>query len=161
MSSKQGSRRLNTEAAISPTLREFHLKLFPPFLRKKCSPIRVINHCAYLPYSNDKNSHKYQAFKILAGIGCHPVEGIVVPSALPVERHCHHRVTLTEPRAPLAGAELQHPSDDGSNETLQAMPSELGFNLWKKCLLLKLPTENQNLQKECRALFVQHLLNSK
>lgn len=139
MSSKQASRRFNTEAPISPTLRAFHLKLFPPFLRKKCSPIWVINHCAYLPYSNDKNSHGYQAFKTLAVIGCHPVEGIPVPSALPVERHCHHRVTQAEPRAHSSpgnpssgGAELPQGGDDGSNETLQATPSELCFNLWKK-----------------------------
>lgn len=98
-------------------------------------------------------------------IGCHPVERIPIPSALPVERHCHHRVTSGLTAAPgippLAGAELPHGSVDGSNETLQVTPSELYYSLWKKYLLLKLPTENQNLQKEHGALFVQHLLNSK
>lgn len=97
-------------------------------------------------------------------IGCHPVERIPVPSALPVERHCHHRalpLTAAPGTPPLAGAELPRGSADGSNETLQVTPSELYFNLWKKCLLLRLPTENKNLQKERGELFVQHLLNSK
>lgn len=81
-------------------------------LGKKCSPIWVINHRAYLPYSNDKNSYGYPVLEILAGIGCHLVEGIPIPSAPPAERHCHQRDTLTECSQqaslppPLAGAEL-------------------------------------------------------
>lgn len=68
----------------------------------------------------------------------------------------------SKPRYPLLWQVLSFHkrSDDGFNETLQVTLSVLYFNLWEKCLLLKLPTENQNLQKECRALFVQHLLNS-
>lgn len=64
------------------------------------------------------------------------MERIPIPSALPVERHCHHRVTSGLTAAPgippLAGAELPHGSVDGSNETLQVTPSELYYSLWKK-----------------------------
>lgn len=69
----------------------------------------------------------------------------------------------SKPRYPLLWQvpSFHRGSDDGFNETLQVTLSVLYFNLWEKCLLLKLPTENQNLEKECRVLFVQHLLNSK